>query len=290
MRTEKEIFELLLDTAAGDGRIRAVILNGSRTNPNAPKDIFQDYDIVYVVNETASFINDKEWINRFGEILFMQYPDESPYFPSEKELHYGWLMQFSDGVRIDLTVQTVEYARENITKDSLCAVLLDKDGCLPPVPAASDASHRVKRPTAEQFASTCNEFWWCLGNAAKGLWRYELTYVQDMLNFVVRKQLERMLSWKVGALTEYSASVGKSAKYMHRWLPADEWESYLSTYSAADTESLWEAIGTMCALFGSVSAWVAGRNGFELDEAEARGCKLYLDKIRKLPQDAESIM
>ena len=47
MRTSDEIIELVLGYAANDERIRAVGLNGSRTNPNAPKDLFQDFDIVY---------------------------------------------------------------------------------------------------------------------------------------------------------------------------------------------------------------------------------------------------
>ena len=70
MRTEKEMYDLIISIAQSDERIRAVYLNGSRTNPNVPKDIFQDYDVVYVVTETKPFIADKDWINQFGEILF----------------------------------------------------------------------------------------------------------------------------------------------------------------------------------------------------------------------------
>ena len=62
MRTEQEMMDLILDVAKKEDRIRAVYMNGSRTNPNATKDIFQDYDIVYVVKETKSFIEDKDWI------------------------------------------------------------------------------------------------------------------------------------------------------------------------------------------------------------------------------------
>ena len=88
MRTEKEMYDLILDIAKNDERIRAIYLNGSRTNPNVPKDIFQDYDVVYVVSETQSFIEDKEWIKKFGDIWFMQYPDEHPDYPSDKENFY----------------------------------------------------------------------------------------------------------------------------------------------------------------------------------------------------------
>ena len=42
MRTEQEMMDLIMDVAKKDERIRAVYMNGSRTNPNATKDIFQD--------------------------------------------------------------------------------------------------------------------------------------------------------------------------------------------------------------------------------------------------------
>lgn len=54
MRTEKEMYDLILDIAQKDERIRAVYMNGSRTNTNVQIDIFQDYDIVYIVTETKS--------------------------------------------------------------------------------------------------------------------------------------------------------------------------------------------------------------------------------------------
>lgn len=59
MRSEEKMYELIMNIAKADDRVAAVYMNGSRTNPNVPKDIFQDYDIVYVVRETKSFIEDK---------------------------------------------------------------------------------------------------------------------------------------------------------------------------------------------------------------------------------------
>ena len=46
MRSEKEMMELILSVARKDERIRAVYMNGSRTNPNVKKDIFQDLEEV----------------------------------------------------------------------------------------------------------------------------------------------------------------------------------------------------------------------------------------------------
>lgn len=43
MRSEKEMLDLIISVANDDHRIRAAYLEGSRTNPNVPKDMFQEY-------------------------------------------------------------------------------------------------------------------------------------------------------------------------------------------------------------------------------------------------------
>lgn len=289
MRSEAKMYQLLMCTAEQDDRILAVYMNGSRTNANVPEDIFQDYDVVYVVRETKPFIEDKNWIDRFGEILYMQYPDESPDEPGDRENFYGWLMQFSDGNRIDLHVESVAHAREHICDDKLCRVLLDKAHILPPVPEATDADYRVKKPSDAQFQACTNEFWWCSNNIAKGLWREEMPYVQDMASFVVRKQLEKMLTWKVGIQTNFQVSVGKSAKYLYRWLDAKEYQGYLDTYFGGEIEEAWQAVLRMCDLFEAVSLEVAQGLGYTYNAAEAKAARGFLEHVRQLPRDAEEI-
>ena len=51
MRNEEAMMKLILDIANSDERIRAVYMNGSIVNPNIKKDIFKDYDIVFIVTE-----------------------------------------------------------------------------------------------------------------------------------------------------------------------------------------------------------------------------------------------
>lgn len=281
MRTEEEMYNLILNIAKEDPRVQAVYLNGSRTNPNAPKDKFQDYDVVYVAEETLSFIEDKAWPQRFGEILYMQYPDESPDFPSDKENSYGWLMQFTDGNRIDLHVETVSHMQTAIFQDRLCKILLDKTGILPDIPESTDRDHWVEIPSQAQYLATCNEFWWCTNNIAKGLWREEVTYVQDMVNCYVRPELAKMLSWKVGILTDFTVSVGKSEKYMHRWLSSEEWQQYLSTWFSCDMEEAWEAVFRMCILFEKTAQYVGRQQGFKYNQTEGDNAFSYLKQVRE---------
>lgn len=289
MRTEQEMYQLILETAKRDKRIMAVYINGSRTNENVPKDIFQDFDIVYVVSETGSFIEDKRWIETFGEILFMQYPDEFPNCHSDKENIYAWLLQFTDGNRLDLHVETVEHAQQHITDDKLCKILLDKKGVLPDIPDSTDKDYWVKRPSEVQYLCTCNEFWWCLNNVAKGLWREEIPYVQDMVNFIIRKQLEKLLSWKVGLLTEFSVSIGKSGKYMYRWLGKQEWEAYLSTYFTGEVSNAWDSVMRMCDLFEDTAIYVGKGLGYKYNEVEGKNARGFLEHVRELSKDAKEI-
>lgn len=289
MRNEETMYQLFMDIAQLDDRILAVYMNGSRTNPNVPKDLFQDYDIVFVVKETKSFIEDKTWPHKFGEILYMQYPDENPFYPSDKENSYGWLMQFKDGNRVDVTVQRLEYAQENIKGDKLCKILLDKEGILPDMPESTDEDHYVKRPTETEFHATCNEFWWCTNNLAKGLWRNEMTYVQDMANFVVRKELERVMAWKVGIRTDFSVSIGKSAKYMYKWLEEETYQKYLSTYFRGSVSEAWEAIDRMCELLEETAREVALSLGYAYNEEEGRAARMFLNHVRNLPSDAKVV-
>ena len=62
MRTEPEMLDLILQTAK-ILKVEAVALSGSRTNDQVQKDEFQDYDVVYVVDDLDTLIRDFAWLN-----------------------------------------------------------------------------------------------------------------------------------------------------------------------------------------------------------------------------------
>ena len=286
MRSEKEMLDLIINTANEDPRIRAAYLEGSCVNPTVQADIFQDYDVVYVVEETKSFREDPSWIDRFGKRLYMQYPEDSAYFPSDVENCYGWLMQFADGNRLDLHVCTMETVKRDL---ELYRVLVDKDNLLPSEPVKTEEIYWVKKPTPEQFHDTCNEFWWCLNNVAKGLWRKEIPYVMDMVNIYVRPMITRIVEWKIGVDNHFSVSAGKCAKYMERYVSEDIYRRYLATYSSAETEAIWDSVLGMCDLFHEIAAELSEAMDYPYDNTEAENGRAYLEHVRRLPEDAKEI-
>ncbi|MDR1542337.1 MAG: aminoglycoside 6-adenylyltransferase [Clostridiales bacterium] len=106
--TEPQVFEAILSLANREDNIRAVLMEGSRANPNTAPDKWQDFDIVYVTRENAPYI-DGAWMKnmflpQFGEVAVRQIPDDGA-----PNLVYTWLIQFSSGLRIDLTLNSLAF-------------------------------------------------------------------------------------------------------------------------------------------------------------------------------------
>ena len=288
MRSEKEMLELIVKTAREDERIRVVIMNGSRANPNAPRDPFQDFDIVYMVTDLAPYKNNLAWIQRFGEMIVMQMPEAMQDPPPSDDGGFGYLMQFADGNRIDLGLYPLEKLSEH-ESDSLSVLLLDKDGLVPPFPSPRDHDYLPKPPTAKTFADCCNEFWWVSPYVAKGLWRQEITYARHEMDVYVRDMLMKMLAWQVGVKTGFTRSPGKNGKYLNRYLDPQEWEMLLKTYADASYERTWEALLTMADLFRIAALQVAAHFGFEYNRGEDDRVSAHLRHVRALPRDAQEI-
>jgi aminoglycoside 6-adenylyltransferase len=282
MLNEHEMLELIVNTAKNDYRIRAVIMNGSRTNPNTPRDCFQDFDIVYIVTDVASFKKDPNWIDRFGERMILQMPDDMQDPPPSEDSRFAYLMQFMDGNRIDLTITKLE----ELGKDSLSLLLLDKDGILEPFAPPNDHDYLPQAPTAKAFLDCCNEFWWVAPYVAKGLWRQEITYAKHNLEHYVRDQLMTMLTWHVGIKTEFSRSTGKLGKYLEQYLEPELWEMLLKTYSDAGFENTWDALETMCELFRRTAVVVADHFGYGYFYGDDERVSAHLKHVRLLPKDA----
>ena len=288
MRSEREMLDLILRTASEDERIRVVMMNGSRANPNAPRDPFQDFDIVYLVTDMAPYVNNPEWARRFGEMMVMQMPEAMQDPPPSEDSGFGYLMQFSDGNRIDLGIYPLEKLDEHLS-DSESVLLLDKDGIVPALPQPSDRDYLPHPPTAKAFADCCNEFWWVSTYVAKGLWRREFTYARAMLDGPVREQLMKVLTWKIGIQTGFARNPGKNGKYIQRHLEPAVWNQLLSTYADGSFEHTWDALFAMCDLFRQSALPIAAQYAFDYPDEDDQRVSAHLRHVHALPGDAKEI-
>ena len=216
-------------------------------------------------------------------------PDQNPYYPHNLENIYIWLIQCKDGNCIDLHVESFKYAKQHILDKKMCKILWNPQRILPGILESLDAYYHVKKSTQEQFLSTCTEFWWYLNNVAKGLYRKELPYANDMVNLYARKMLERIITWQIGIRTHFSVGVGKSCKYMKKWLTEKEYEIYLFTYVLDSVMYCWKSVFIMIDLFVNMAQDVAKKLSYRYDFEEEKAVIEYLKVVRQLPKNATKI-
>jgi aminoglycoside 6-adenylyltransferase len=288
MRSEQEMLDLIINTARNDNRIRAVIMNGSRANPNAPRDFFQDFDIIYMVTDVSAFKEDPNWIRQFGELMIMQLPDDMLDPPPSDNDGYAYLMQFTDGNRIDLALFPLAKLNK-LGEDSLSIILLDKDGIIKPFEPSNESDYLPKPPTSKEYADCCNEFWWVCPYVVKGLWREEIIYAKYMIDQFVREQLMKMLYWHIGVNTRFSHNPGKFGKYVKLYLEHDLWDMLLKTYASADYDDTWEALLMMCHLFRITAVKVAKYFDYEYPFGDDERVSAHLAHVQLLPKDTKEM-
>ena len=288
MRSEKEMLDLILTYARDHDDVRAVVMNGSRVNPDAKKDPFQDYDVVYFVRSVEPFRRNAEVVRYFGEIMILQTPEDMDDPPAEGDGHYTYLMQFLDGNRIDLSFYALEQV-ELIIKDSLSLVLLDKDELIGELPPPSDVGYLPKKPSAKAFDDCCNEFWWLNPYVAKGLWRDRTDLLKVHARHADERAVLKMLTWYFGVQTGFQKSPGKLGKYLKGQIGEDLWALLERTYSDSQLDNIWEALFSMDDLFRQIANAVADCFKFNYPEQDDIHVSNYVRHIRRLPRDAKEI-
>ncbi len=285
MRSEKEILDGVLDFAQNSEMIRTVWLNGSRVNPNVTKDIFCDYDVVFVVTDPDHFLDDQSWIKHFGDLIIMQQNDWSEAGANG----YIFLMLFSDGVRMDLSFAPIAHI-DKFLGDSLTLVLLDKDKSVSQLPPPTDTTYLTKKPTQKEFDEVTNEFWWCSTNVAKGIWRQELCYAKYMYEAIVRDCIIKLLAWYIGLNHNWKINSGLYGKWFKELLSMELWESFEKTYAGADTKEMWDSLFEAGQLVRKIGIEIADVLGYEYPAGDDKRVTEYLRMVSSLPKDADAFI
>lgn len=169
MRTDQEMLDQILQTANALN-VNAVAISGSRTNDQAPKDEFQDYDVVYLVENFEELISDLSWLDQFGDRLIEQHN-----ILGNRRLY---LMLFEDGNRIDLTLCPQEHMQEWVDSEAGFTVLEDKKGIFETY-SPSPERFWIHPASETDFEKSCNEFWWVSAYVVKGICRKQVIYATD---------------------------------------------------------------------------------------------------------------
>lgn len=267
MRAETEMLDLILQTAK-TLQVKAVGLSGSRTNPKAPKDEFQDYDVVYVVDDLDNLTSNLSWLDHFGKRII------------EQEVRLGhrrlFLMLFEDGNRIDLTLCPKEHIQEWVDSEAGFTVLEDSEHLFEPY---SQNLERYWTSPASQtdFEKTCNEFWWVSSYVVKGICRKQLIYAIDHLYGICQQELLKVLSWQV-ASEKGAVDIGKNYKYLFNYLPAEKEKDFSNLLDFSSKEKITQSLFTTMELFHQEAQFFAHKMGFYYDKEVAEKMIQYAEE------------
>ena len=264
MRTDTEMMNLILQIAESL-QVEAVALSGSRANPWAPKDEFQDYDVVYIVDDLEYLISDLSWLDQYGNRLIEQHN-----VLGHRRLY---LMLFEDGNRIDLTLCPKEYIQEWVDSEANFEVIKDDKGLFDSY-IPSPKRYWTAPPTEEEFAVSCNEFWWVSTYVVKGIRRNQLLYATDHLYGICQQELLKVLAWQV---TTYRGSVdiGKNYKYLFQYLPAEQEKEFSALLDLSSFDKIIQSLFATMGLFDREAQILAQKMGFTYDKEVAEKMIAY---------------
>lgn len=254
MRTEPEMLDLIFQTAKVL-QVEAVAMSGSRTNPKAPKDEFQDYDVIYVVDDLDNLTSDLSWLDQFGTRIIEQHN-----VLGNRRLY---LMLFEDGNRIDLTLCPTEYIQEWVDSEADYTVLKDEKGLF--VPYSPNPQRYWTSPASQtDFEKACNEFWWVSAYVVKGIRRKQLIYATDHLYGICQQELLKILAWQV-ASDNGTVDIGKNYKYLFQYLPAEKEKEFSALLDFSSVENLTQSLFATMQLFHQEAQILAQKMGFDYD-------------------------
>ena len=271
MRAETEMLDLILQTAK-TLQVKAVAMSGSRTNPKALKDEFQDYDVVYVVDDLDNLTSDLSWLDQFGKRIIEQ----------EVALDHRrlYLMFFEDGNRIDLTLCPKEHIQEWVDSESKFIVLEDEKGLLESY-SPSPKRFWIHPASETDFVKSCNEFWWVSAYVVKGICRNQLIYATDHLYGICQQELLKVMAWQV-ASDRGKVDIGKNYKYLFNYLPAEKKKEFSNLLDFSSKEKIIQSLFDTMELFHQEAQRLAQKLGFDYDKEVAEKMIEYAEeRVRK---------
>ena len=267
MRAETEMLDVILQTAK-TLQVKAVAMSGSRACPKAPKDEFQDYDVVYIVDDFDNLTSDLSWLNQFGKRII------------EQEVSLGnrrlYLMLFEDGNRIDLTLCPKEHIQEWVDSEAGFTVLEDPENLFEPY-FPNLERYWITPATETDFEKACNEFWWVSAYVVKGICRHQVIYATDHLYGICQQELLKVLAWQVASDKE-TVDVGKNYKYLFNYLPTEKEKEFSDLLDFSSIEKLTQSLYATMKLFHQEAQYLAQKMGFDYDKEVAEKMIEYAEE------------
>ena len=172
-------------------------------------------------------------------------------------------MLFEDGNRIDLTLCPKEYTQEWVDSEANFEVIKDDKGLFEAYQPNSKR-YWTAPPIEEEFAASCNEFWWVSAYVVKAIRRNQLIYATDHLYGICQQELLKVLAWLVTS-DRGVVDIGKNYKYLFQYLPAGQEKEFSALLDLSSIDKITQSLFATMGLFNREAQILAQKMGFTYD-------------------------
>lgn len=278
----EELQQRIVNWAAKEKAIRALILCGSHARTVRPADEWADLDFEIFVTEARPFRSDVGWIEDFGPVW------------THLELKDGaadvFLILYEGPRKVDFHVFPTAALEKAVADQTLHSayvrgyeIVLDKDGLavqLPP-PLAEPPTHA--RPAPADFSFQVRAFWYGAVYVAWQIRRRNL-WVVKFRDWTMKEHLLRMIEWHTQAANNWRVDTWNDGHFLTDWASPEVVDSLHNVFGRFDAGDSWKALLATMELFGRLARQTATRLDVPYPDSLERKVAAYVRSLHE--QDA----
>ena len=285
MTDHHSYLDKVINWAATEDAIRALLITGSRARGDGSVDAYSDLDLEIITSDIRRYSADDSWLDQLGEVWIR--------FPLEVAAPYR-LVWFAGGIKVDFQFVSVDRIKSLIQRDELSdeykrgyLVALDKDGLYEDMPPSPRVFPTPRPPSPEEIRATVNEFWFEAIHVAQYIRRREFWVVKHR-DWTMKLMLLRMLEWHARAVADTDVNTWIIGKRIGDWTDPESRTAIEKIWTGWGAAESWPGFLIQLDLFRRLTHELTralGYDGASHREIEAYIRKLYREDEGARPKD-----
>ncbi len=273
----------VINWAATEDAIRAVLITGSRARGDGSVDEYSDLDLEIITSEIGRYTADDSWLDQLGEVWIR--------FPLEAAAPYR-LVWFADGIKVDFQFVDVDSVKSLIRRGELSdeykrgyRVVLDKDGLYRELPPSPRVFPAPRPPRPEELAATVNEFWFEAIHVAQYIRRREFWVVKHR-DWTMKLMLLRVLEWHARAVGGADVNTWILGKRIKEWTDLESAAAIKKIWTGWGAAESWPGFLIQLDLFRRLTGELTRTLGYDWAVVAQREIEAYIRKLHREDDEA----
>ena len=256
--------------------IEAAAFFGSTEHARHPADDWSDLDVLLVVPDPASVVEDGRWPAELGEAWISLVHDAPIPGIRVRQVLYAPGHDV-DWIVVDrATIEAIPPEAWDEVAGNGSRVIVDRDGWLDPKVSSAQPTGGLPAPDEALFTWTVDDFLYQVVWSTKRLRRGELWRAKDDIDRYEKAHLLAVIGWQALARRP-GVRVRPEGRGLAGWVVPSTADALAPTFAAWDAADIGRAILATLELFGQVARDVAQAHGWVYPEERHRVVRAWVE-------------